>query len=534
MAICSNNIDVFKALMKKNVSLTVFDLKLFQWFAIMSIRFKQVNKGYLSLRDKEYDPTPASDLWGCLHPLLIWAQPEFSDYSPFYITDPLQNKYTPYQLAAVLKRTEMMSQLPMDEGKVVSNWIEDGLYKEELGIRHAADRIVRVLQPEYELMMDKLDTSSVIRDLQFEVFAKERNITKEEALPSFKIHTKAEIENIRLVFLAEDLRDEIRSSDYLFTVIDLPSWIEKCEVIKTHEGIKLPEYKQISNNIIIFPALELGRGAEGVVVLGLTSTGQRVAVKIIYLCESTCTSDKIREVQLYEKAYPDKISKKEIMFIPLVYEEKECCGIIMPCFEVGTLHGFLRFLSTLKSRNYFTYNFRLQMILEIAQELQKLHEKGIAHRDIKSSNILLQPKLSPIFIDFGFASEIVTSTITLCGTAEYIAPEVWQTGIKATSLLSVDLLKADVYSFSILTWEILTGKIPYSDGVNAIEELQIPEERCEGENILRKIVCGGSRPDINDKWEDWIKELLKKCWDAEPSTRPNMSEVVEIISTQIK
>ena len=63
---------------------------------------------------------------------------------------------------------------------------------------------------------------------------------------------------------------------------------------------------------------------------------------------------------------------------------------------------------------------------EIAQGLQHMHDRNFAHRDVKPDNLMLDVRGNIKITDFGFAKKVSDRTWTLCGTPEYLAPEIIQ------------------------------------------------------------------------------------------------------------
>ncbi|KAJ0436776.1 putative protein kinase RLK-Pelle-CrRLK1L-1 family [Helianthus annuus] len=104
---------------------------------------------------------------------------------------------------------------------------------------------------------------------------------------------------------------------------------------------------------------------------------------------------------------------------------------------------------------------RLEICLGAARGLRYLHNEtgsgqGVIHRDIKSSNILLDENWKAKISDFGLSKIVLTSSAdstvftTPCGTRGYVDPQILYGGITQ---------KADVYSFGVVLFEVLFGKL---------------------------------------------------------------------------
>jgi WD40 repeat protein len=135
-----------------------------------------------------------------------------------------------------------------------------------------------------------------------------------------------------------------------------------------------------------------------------------------------------------------------------------------PYFVMELVHGVP--ITKSCDENRLTPRERLELFVPVCQAIQHAHQKGIIHRDVKPSNVMVtlyDGKPVPKVIDFGVAKAteqkltdrtLFTQHGTMVGTLEYMSPE--QAGMSA---LGVDT-RSDIYSLGVLLYELLTGSTP--------------------------------------------------------------------------
>ena len=110
----------------------------------------------------------------------------------------------------------------------------------------------------------------------------------------------------------------------------------------------------------------------------------------------------------------------------------------------------------LRKNETFTEEMSMFYLAQILLGLEELHNKNIIYRDLKPENILLDQKGNVKLADFGLSKVCVSKksiAYSLCGTAEYVAPEIIQGKGYNQS--------ADWFSFGSLAYDMLTGHPPF-------------------------------------------------------------------------
>ncbi|PKY28238.1 kinase-like protein [Rhizophagus irregularis] len=164
----------------------------------------------------------------------------------------------------------------------------------------------------------------------------------------------------------------------------------------------------------------------------------------------------------------------------------------------------------LQNRN-LTWKERIKIIVDIIDALLRIHKENAIHRDLHSGNILHLRSYNCWYIsDLGFCGPADKPLGSIYGNLPYIALEV----IAGRGYTE----KSDIYSIAMLMWEILSGQPPFIN--------------YEHNYDLAMDIVAGKRPKIVSGTPLQYKELMERCWNANPKERPNIdilwSEMMKI------
>jgi len=178
--------------------------------------------------------------------------------------------------------------------------------------------------------------------------------------------------------------------------------------------------------------------------------------------------------------------------------------IVMGYCEHGSLEKLLPLLDIAK---------KLYALRCVAYGLASVHRHLVAHRDLKTSNILVDGTGRAMIGDFGsvkVVAEASGQTKSTVGTAEYMAPEVAREQCGGHGWL-----KADIWSFGIVCVKVLTGQLPYDPA------------RVRGEGLLNHIANLKvlSVPKLPSEVPAEIARIIERCLQVAPKDRPTAEQL---------
>ncbi|KAK9734698.1 hypothetical protein RND81_04G157600 [Saponaria officinalis] len=271
---------------------------------------------------------------------------------------------------------------------------------------------------------------------------------------------------------------------------------------------------------------KIGRGSFGTVYKGKLSDGREVAVKR----EVICTEEGREYAFESELTLLSRVHHKHLVGLVGFCEESSERLLVYEFMANGALHDMLHNTETNNNGRLNTWKMRIKIALDAARGIEYLHNYAvppIIHRDIKTSNILLDSKWVGRVSDFGLSlkgpeTEEGSMSIKAVGTVGYIDPEYY--------VLKVLTTKSDVYGFGVVLLELLTGKKAVfkeseGNGPTGVVEFAGPFI-VAGE--VRKVLDKRVEQPVTNETEavELVAYTAMMCVNLEGKERPTMSDVV--------
>ncbi|CAI8016918.1 Serine/threonine-protein kinase STY17 [Geodia barretti] len=242
----------------------------------------------------------------------------------------------------------------------------------------------------------------------------------------------------------------------------------------------------------------LGEGGGGSVFRGTwMSKGLPVALKRVRLSPDHCDAKILAELG----EHPNIVS-----FFGYFHEHPDTT-IVTALAKNGSLYNYLY-----KDFHVPTYQKSLRWAKQIAYGMAHLHKLGIAHRDLKSSNILFTDDMEVQICDFGVSRSMPNTTekSKTAGTWRWMAPEI-------VSGKKINMM-CDVFSFSMVVWELMEHKVPFHREADLVASMRILK---------------GERPQFTNNWPEYLAKLVKVGWSENPYYRPTFADIITSLEHQI-
>lgn len=288
--------------------------------------------------------------------------------------------------------------------------------------------------------------------------------------------------------------------------------------LKGAKCFSFEELKRYTNNFS--EANDVGCGGYGKVYRGTLPSRQLVAIKRAQQGSLQGGVEFKNEIELLSRVH-----------------HKNIVSLMGFCFERGEQMLVYEFIAngslsdSLSGKTGIRLDWvkRLKISLGAARGLAYMHELAnppIIHRDIKSTNILLDERLNAKVADFGLSklmgdTEMGHVTTQVKGTMGYLDPEYYMTQ-QLTE-------KSDVYSFGVVMLELLTGRRPIEHGHYIVREVRIALDRTKDLYNLHELLDPGIGLETSLKGIDKFVDLAMKCVQESGADRPTMGEVVKEI-----
>ncbi|VVB12786.1 unnamed protein product [Arabis nemorensis] len=293
-----------------------------------------------------------------------------------------------------------------------------------------------------------------------------------------------------------------------------------------NSGVTSFSFKELAEATDHFSSSALvGRGGYGKVYRGVLSDKTVAAIKRADEASLQGEKEFLNEIELLSRLHHRNL----VSLIGYCDEEGEQM-LVYEFMPNGTLRDWL----SAKGKEALSFGMRIRVALGAARGILYLHTEAnppVFHRDIKASNILLDPNFNAKVADFGLSrlapaledeEEVPKHVSTVVrGTPGYLDPEYFLTH-KLTD-------KSDVYSMGVVFLELLTGMHAISHGKNIVREVKTAEQRDKMVSMIDK------------RMELWSIESAEKfaalalrCSDDSPEMRPAMAEVVKELEALVQ
>ncbi|KAG7548380.1 Protein kinase domain [Arabidopsis suecica] len=287
-------------------------------------------------------------------------------------------------------------------------------------------------------------------------------------------------------------------------------------------GVQVFSYEELEEATDNF-SKELGDGGFGTVYYGTLKDGRAVAVKRLFERSLKRVEQFKNEIEILKSLkHPNLV----ILYGCTTRHSRELL-LVYEYISNGTLAEHLH--GNQAQSRPICWPARLQIAIETASALSFLHTSGIIHRDVKTTNILLDNNYQVKVADFGLSRLFPTDQTHIStapqGTPGYVDPEYYQ-----CYRLNE---KSDVYSFGVVLSELISSKeavdiTRHRHDIN-LANMAISKIQNDAIHELADLSLGFARDPSVKKMMSSVAELAFRCLQQEREVRPSMDEIVEIL-----
>ncbi|CAL5079248.1 unnamed protein product [Urochloa decumbens] len=263
----------------------------------------------------------------------------------------------------------------------------------------------------------------------------------------------------------------------------------------------------------------IGSGGYGTVYKAQLQGGRLVAVKKLHPSEEEMNNERrfLSEIEVLTK-----IRHRSIVKLYGFCSHSRYKFLVCDYIDRGNLHDTLE---NEELANELDWQKRIAVAKDVAQAIYYLHHEcdpPIIHRDITSSNILVDADLKAYVSDFGIARVLKPDSSNwseLAGTYGYIAPELSYTSVVTT--------KCDVYSFGVVVLEIVMGRYPTE--MQSLASMGQHQELTVADTLDKRL----SMPTVGENKDiALLVEVAVACLQTSPQFRPEMKDVYQKLALQ--
>ena len=249
--------------------------------------------------------------------------------------------------------------------------------------------------------------------------------------------------------------------------------------------------------------------------IGITNFITKVATKKQYVAKTSYQECNPQHFYYILREISSLIQINHLTIMPIEgfsyedFDRNNKVTIIMDYMENGSLADLLQKGVQSNFPSEYNNTKRQIILIGVSYAMMILHKKNITHKNLKSSNVLLDNSYHPLVTDINLSKifnplNIVDKSSLKIKNLYYTAPEV----VKYNRYSQ----KSDVYSFGILMYEVLSGKFAYDDDGNYTE-------------FLKKVTKEEIRPKLDFPLKNGFQLLIEKCWSKNPRERPTFEEI---------